>query len=134
MNELSISELVQRTGIPSSTIRYYEHEGLIHSIGRKGLQRVFHTQVLDQLSLIDLGKQAGFSLKELHGMLHNNAIQIDKHQLGQRAQDIENQIQKLSVLRETLLHVAQCQYDNPLHCSKFQKLLRVASLNRSNKR
>lgn len=126
MNELSISELVKRTGIPSSTIRYYEHEGLIRSIGRKGLQRVFHIQVIDQLRLIHLGKQAGFSLKELHKMLQNSLNPIDKIKLEQRANEIDQQIAKLEVLRKSLRHVAQCQYENPLQCSKFQKLLRVA--------
>ncbi|OTG81000.1 helix-turn-helix domain-containing protein [Acinetobacter sp. ANC 4648] len=127
MNELSIAELVKRTGIPSSTIRYYEHEGLIRSIGRKGLQRIFHIQVVDQLLLIGLGKQAGFTLKQLHKMLQNKSQPIDKNKLEQRASEIDAQIQQLDALRQSLRHVAQCQYENPLECSQFQKLLRNAS-------
>ena len=49
MKELSISQVVRQTKIPSSTIRYYERIGLIHSIGRNGLQRIFNEQVIGQL-------------------------------------------------------------------------------------
>lgn len=133
MNELSIAELVKRTGIPSSTIRFYEHEGLIRSIGRKGLQRIFHIQVVDQLLLIGLGKQAGFSLKELQKMLQNKAQPIDKNKLEQRANEIDDQIKQLDALRQSLRHVACCHYENPLECAKFQKLLRTATLKQARK-
>jgi len=46
MNEITISTLVRQTGLTSSALRYYERMGLIRSIGRKGLQRVFSEQVL----------------------------------------------------------------------------------------
>lgn len=128
MNELSISELVKITGIPSSTIRYYEKEGLIRSIGRKGLQRVFHLRVIDELCLIDLGKQAGFTLKELEKMLQNKLNPIDKIKLEQRANEIDQQIKQLDLLRKSLRHVVQCQYNNPLQCLKFQKLIRITTM------
>ena len=60
MKELSISQVVRQTKIPSSTIRYYERIGLIHSIGRNGLQRIFNEQVIDQLLLISLGNRQVF--------------------------------------------------------------------------
>lgn len=127
MSELSITKLVKQTGVPSSTIRYYENEGLIRSIGRKGLQRVFHHHVIDQLLLINLGKQAGFTLKEIKIMLHNKTQPIDKIKLEQRANEIDEQIFKLDALRKSLRHIANCQFDNPLECAKFQRLLRLSS-------
>jgi len=33
---LDIVEVVQRAGIPASTLRYYEEKGLIVSVGRRG--------------------------------------------------------------------------------------------------
>ena len=44
----------------ASTLRYYEEMGLIESIGRRGLKRVFLPSVLEKLSLIELGQAAGF--------------------------------------------------------------------------
>ena len=68
MKDLDIAELARLTGLPASTLRYYEEKGLIVSIGRRGLKRLFDPSVVDRLSLIALGRAAGFSLDEIGGM------------------------------------------------------------------
>ena len=123
MKELSISQVVRQTKIPSSTIRYYERIGLIHSIGRNGLQRIFNEQVIDQLLLISLGKQAGFCLTDIQIMLQNKLMPIDNDRLEQRACEIDQHIVHLETLRQGLRHVVNCSFENPLNCAKFQKIL-----------
>lgn len=123
MKEITMSELARQTGLKSSAIRYYEKEKLIHPIGRKGLQRVFSIQIIDQLALIHLAKQAGFSIQEIRSMLEKPQSPIDKNQLKQKALQIEEKIVEMKVLSKTLRHVAQCSFDNPLNCPKFQKIL-----------
>src|SRR5579884_2118936 len=61
---VDITEVAQRTGLTASTLRFYEEKGLIASIGRRGLHRVFDPKVLERLALIALGRSAGFSLDE----------------------------------------------------------------------
>ena len=41
MGDLDIAEVARRTGVPASTLRYYEEKGLITSTGRRGLRRLF---------------------------------------------------------------------------------------------
>ena len=125
MQEITISELSALFKIPSSTIRYYEELGLIHSIGRKGLQRVFSKNVIATLQLIILGKKAEFSLDELKQMLAVKNAPIAKDVLLKKAEDIDQHIQQLDILRQGLQHVAQCSFDNPLECPKFQKIMRI---------
>jgi DNA-binding transcriptional MerR regulator len=60
MDVLDIGEVSERSGVPASTLRYYDEIGLISSIGRHGLRRQFGPDVLMQLALIALGKSAGF--------------------------------------------------------------------------
>ena len=55
-NTLDIGEVVKLSGLPASTLRFYEEKGLIKSIGRHGLRRIFGVGVLDLLSLISLGR------------------------------------------------------------------------------
>ena len=62
MKLLDIGILAKKSGVPASTLRYYEEVGLIRSVGRHGLRRQFEPQALVQLALISLGKTAGFSL------------------------------------------------------------------------
>ena len=59
---MDITEVALRSGLPASTLRFYEEKGLIASIGRQGLRRVFGPGVLGRLALIALGRAAGFSL------------------------------------------------------------------------
>ena len=50
---MDISTVAKRSGVPASTLRYYEDKGLIQSVGRKGLQRLFAANILE-LSLIHI--------------------------------------------------------------------------------
>ena len=64
-----ISQVAKKSGVSASTLRFYEEKGLITSIGRQGIRRVFSPNVLERLELIALGRAAGFSLEEI-GSLH----------------------------------------------------------------
>jgi DNA-binding transcriptional MerR regulator len=47
MGDLDISEVARRSGVPASTLRFYEEKKLIASIGRRGLRRLFDPRVLE---------------------------------------------------------------------------------------
>ena len=66
---MDISEVARRSGVPASTLRFYEEERLISSIGRRGLRRIFDPGVLERLALVALGRADGFSLDEIAGVL-----------------------------------------------------------------
>ncbi|MCR3817659.1 MerR family DNA-binding transcriptional regulator, partial [Pseudomonas aeruginosa] len=49
MRQLDIGEVARRSGVPASTLRYYEEKGLIASSGRHGLRRLFDAGVLERV-------------------------------------------------------------------------------------
>lgn len=59
---MDIGEVSERSGFSVATLRYYEEFDLIRSTERKGLRRQYPPNILNHLSLISLGKEAGFSL------------------------------------------------------------------------
>ncbi|KGD64768.1 MerR family transcriptional regulator [Alcanivorax nanhaiticus] len=125
---LDISEVVQRTGVPASTLRYYEEKGLIVSTGRRGLKRVFSPQVLDQLGLIALGQAAGFSLDEIGAMFAaDGEPHIDRAVLLSKAETLDDTIRKLTAMRDGLRHAARCSAPSHLECPSFRRLMKVAS-------
>ncbi|HET8708318.1 MAG TPA: MerR family transcriptional regulator, partial [Pseudomonadales bacterium] len=76
---MDIGEVAKKSGVPASTLRYYEEKGLITSTGRSGLRRLFNDSVLEQLALIALGQAAGFSLDEIGAMFTpNGQPEIDR--------------------------------------------------------
>ncbi|MBB3139379.1 helix-turn-helix domain-containing protein [Halomonas organivorans] len=124
---LDISELARKSGVPASKLRYYEEVGLIRSVGRKGLRRVFDDRVLPRLSLVALGQAAGFSLAEIRDMLGQEGTpSIDRDMLSAKADSLDRHIKELSALRDGLRHAASCTAPSHLECPTFQRLMRIA--------
>lgn len=127
MKLLDIAEVAGHARLPASTLRYYEEKGLIRSVGRRGLRRLFAPDVLQRLSLIKLGRNAGFTLEEIGGMFSpDGRLRIDRAKLKAKADDVQRTIRELTALRDGLLHAAACPARNHLECSSFQRLLRTA--------
>ncbi|SFH97872.1 DNA-binding transcriptional regulator, MerR family [Bosea sp. OK403] len=125
---LDIGEVAQRSGVPASTLRYYEEIGLIGSLGRRGLRRQFDADVLLRLSLIGLSKAAGFSLVEIAGMFgQNGQPDLPRAQFHAKADELQRQIVDLSALRDMLRHIADCPAPTHLECPTFRGLLKSAS-------
>jgi len=128
MKFLDIGEVAERSGVPPSALRYYEEIGLISSVARHGLRRQFDANVLLKLSLIGLGKMAGFSLTEIAGMFGQDGNpDIPRSQLHAKANELQRQIVDLRMLRDVLRHVADCPAPSHLECPSFRKLLKGAS-------
>lgn len=128
MNELDISEVAQRTGIPASTLRYYEEKGLISSVGRRGLRRLFGATVLERLALIGLGRAAGLSLDEIARMFApDGRPRIDRQMLAAKADELDHAIRKLSAMRDGLRHAAACTAPSHMECPTFRRLLRASA-------
>lgn len=131
MKILDIGEVSDRTGIPPSTLRYYEAIGLISSIGRHGLRRQFPPETVLQLSLISLGKSAGFSLDEIAGMFGKDGEpELPRAELHARADELDRQIRNLTTLRNALRHVADCPAPTHMECPTFRRLVSLAGRNR----
>lgn len=121
---MDISEAAKRSGVPASTLRFYEERGLIASVGRRGLRRVFDAGVLERLALIALGRAAGFSLDEIARMFApDGRPRIDRRLLAAKAQELDATIRKLSAMRDGLQHAAVCPAPSHLECPTFRRLL-----------
>ena len=66
---LGIGEVARRSGVPASTLRYYEEVGLIPRPGRIAGRRQYGEDVLDLLTVVGTARTAGFSLAETRVLL-----------------------------------------------------------------
>lgn len=132
---MDISEVIKRSGVPASTLRYYEEKGLIQSVGRRGLHRLFNPNVVDRLALIALGRTAGFSLDEISELLGPDGIpDINRAALTTKADELDQSIQKLTAMRDGLRHAAVCSAPSHMECPKFRKLMGWAVSGEAKKR
>nr|WP_204602039.1 helix-turn-helix domain-containing protein [Paremcibacter congregatus] len=123
---MDIAQVAKQSGLPASTLRYYEEKGLIQSIGRRGLRRLFDRDILDRLSLVALGRNAGFSLEEIAQMFGpRGALHIDRDQLSRKAEEIDHSIHRLMAMRDGLRHAAKCPATHHLECPTFRRIVAV---------
>lgn len=127
MIDLDIAQVARRSGVPASTLRFYEERGLIASIGRRGLRRLFDPSVLERLALIALGRAAGFSLDEIGRMFAaDGRPQIDRTLLVAKADDLDLTIRRLTAMRDGLRHAADCRAPSHADCPHFRRIVRLA--------
>ncbi|POB13572.1 MerR family DNA-binding protein [Halobacteriovorax sp. DA5] len=124
---MDISELSKVKSLASSKIRYYEKIGLIKSIGRHGLKRVFPKGVIHNLSFISLAQSCGLSLEEISSMLTaNGKFKVRRSLFTKKINEIDEQIEKLKKMKNSLEHLNNCKEKDHFECANFQKLLKDA--------
>jgi DNA-binding transcriptional MerR regulator len=125
---MDITEVARRSGLPPSTLRFYEEKGLIASIGRRGLRRIFDPAVLEKLALIAVARSAGFSLDETALMFSpDGRLQIDRQMLLAKAEELDTTIRRLTDMRDGLRHAAACRAPSYMECPTFRRILQAAA-------
>lgn len=121
MAELSISQVTQQTGLRPSALRYYEEIGLLHPTHRVGGRRHYDDSVLQRLSLIQTGQQAGFTLAEL-GVLLNHVldaefVDADWHDLVHRKlEEMDALLQNIERMKSLLTDIMDCEGSTLAEC------------------
>jgi DNA-binding transcriptional MerR regulator len=132
MKLLDIAEVATRAGVPASALRFYEEKGLIASVGRRGLRRLFTADVLERLGLIALGRLAGFSLEEIAAMFSpDGRLRIRREKLADKADELDRTIRRLTAMRDGLRHAAVCKAPSHLECPTFRRLVKAAGKRRA---
>jgi MerR family transcriptional regulator, redox-sensitive transcriptional activator SoxR len=67
--ELSVGEVAARSGVPVSTLHFYEAKGLVQSRRTAGNQRRYGRDVLRRAAIIKVAQRTGLSLAVIHDAL-----------------------------------------------------------------
>jgi DNA-binding transcriptional MerR regulator len=123
-----IAEVSRRSGIPASTLRFYEEKKLIASAGRHGLRRIYEPAIFERLALIALGQASGFTLEEIARMFcADGRVKIDRAMLSAKADELDRTMRRLAAMRDGLRHAAVCRAPSHLECPTFRRLLGAAA-------
>jgi DNA-binding transcriptional MerR regulator len=123
---LDIGDVASRSGMPPSTLRFYEREGLIESAERKGLRRQFDAGVLDILAVVALCRQAGFSLAEIQSLLATGGDPGWKGLAARKRDEVRAQIERMAMVADRLDHAMTCPSSNLFECEHFKAALQEA--------
>ncbi len=111
---MNIGNVSQQLGLPASTIRYYEREGLIEWQLRVSGRRNFNTKAIETLQFLQLAQSAGFTLSETRSLLDNHNMDPSPTGLWwplveQKQKSIKQQIKDLQRMDQILDKLRQCQ-------------------------
>ena len=126
-NFLSIGETALRSGVASSTLRFYETRNLIASHRSPGNQRRYHRSMLRRISIIKVAQSLGLSLEEISTALETlpdkrTPTRRDWQKLSLKWRDqLDARITNLQKMREKLsgcigcgcLSLKRCALYNP---------------------
>ncbi|MBX3621645.1 MAG: redox-sensitive transcriptional activator SoxR [Rhizobacter sp.] len=125
---LSVGDVARRSGVPVSTLHFYEAKGLIGSHRTAGNQRRFGREVLRRVAFIRVAQRVGVGLAEIEAALATLPTDVapsraDWARLSARWRaDLDLRMAQLQKLRDTLddcigcgcLSIDRCRLRNPL--------------------
>ncbi|HEX3733547.1 MAG TPA: MerR family transcriptional regulator [Solirubrobacterales bacterium] len=120
----SIGEVAARAGINVSAIRYYERSGLMGKPERVGGRRQYREDAIERLGVIDVAKQAGFSLDEIRTLLDSTDAGNPAHQQLQalaerKLPEVDALIERAERMRNWLSTAIHCSCDDLDRCGLF---------------
>lgn len=125
--ELTVGEVAARSGVPVSTLHFYEQKGLIRSFRSQGNQRRYAREVLRRVAIIKVAQRTGIPLAEIREALSTlpegrTPTAADWSRLSaQWKATLDGRIARLTRLRDQLtdcigcgcLSTAACPLRNP---------------------
>ena len=114
MKTQSIGDIAKQTGIPTSTIRYYEEIELLPPADRVNGRRRYDDTILQKLNLIRLGQKAGFTIAEIQTLLHNfpaDAPPSERWQVmaQQKLDELDERMRTIEEMKGILEQTLNCQ-------------------------
>ncbi|WHQ43184.1 redox-sensitive transcriptional activator SoxR [Alcaligenes faecalis] len=111
---LTVGEVAKRSGVPVSTVHFYEAKGLIASTRNSGNQRRFDSVVLRYIAIIKVAQRTGIPLEEIHDALRGLPPGSKPSSKQWRAMSsrwqasLNDRIEQLTRLRDELTHCIGC--------------------------
>ena len=119
---LDIADVARRSGLAPSALRFYEKKGLITPAGRNGLRRTYRPEVLERLALIVCARGAGFTIAEIARFLLATPTDTElRARMAGKAQELEEDIARLTRMRDSLRHASACMHQPLVECPDFKR-------------
>ena len=122
---LTIGELAERTGVPTSALRYYDELGLVRPVRRESGQRRYDTEAVRQVGVVLLLRDIGFTLAEIAQLFTDRPrrkstwVRLAREKLT----ELDHLIADAKTARTALAHSLECPKGNPVACPTFWSIV-----------
>jgi len=120
---LSIGELSERTGVPATTLRYYDELGLVRPASRAVAgRRRYATSAVRDIAVIVFLREIGFSLVEI-GTFIAGERESQQEIIDRKLAELAEQQHRIETARTALEHGRQCPAGEPTKCPRFWSII-----------
>jgi|ERR1700691_434617 MerR family transcriptional regulator, redox-sensitive transcriptional activator SoxR len=119
---MTIGEVARRSGLPASTLRFYEKEKLIRRPRRMSGRRDYDEEVFANLRLIGMALEAGFTIRQARTLIHgfsgtSSPSQRWRALATQKLTDVRLRIARLRHAETLLERATKCQCISLADCA-----------------
>jgi DNA-binding transcriptional MerR regulator len=123
---IDIGEVVRRTGVPVSSLHLWERRGLIAPVARAGLRRQYAEEVVRQVAVILVCREAGFTLAEIAALVQLGGFADGRDLLLAKLRELTQRRRRLDLAIEGVRHALACTEPSFLACPGFAEHLDAA--------
>lgn len=121
---MTIGELAAQSGVPASTIRYWELVGVLPKPTRASGQRRYAADARHQLAVIRLAQACGFTLEATRELLHGFGSGIPASRRWQtlarkKRAEVDEQMDRLRAMRQVVDRVLLCRCTDLSECGRI---------------
>src|SRR5262245_33642303 len=130
---MKIGEIASRSGLPASTLRFYENEGLLPRPVRVSGKRVYAEESLDRIAFVHFAREAGFTIPEIRKLTgaskKSSPLSARLRTLAAaKIREIDEVIERAEMMKKLLSHALACSCLDPVECgSRIRKRSRGVS-------
>jgi MerR family redox-sensitive transcriptional activator SoxR len=130
VEQLFIGDVARRAGVQASALRFYERAGIIRPPRRAGGRRVYDASVFESLALIQLARDAGFTIRETKWLLdgfdrHTPASARWQSLARPKLLEVRARIERLERMRDLLERLLRCRCEALGDCVR-KRVVRLA--------
>jgi MerR family redox-sensitive transcriptional activator SoxR len=119
---MTIGEVARRSGLPSSTLRFYEKEKLIRAPRRVSGRREYDEEVFANLQLIHMALEGGFTISQARTLIHgfsgtSSPSQRWRPLATQKLKEVRLRIAQLQHAEKLLERATRCQCISLIDCA-----------------
>ena len=119
---MKIGDVARHSGLPSSTLRYYEKEKLIRRPRRVSGRRDYDDEVFANLRLIRMALESGFTISQARTLIHGFSATSSPPQrwrtlATKKLKDIRTQIAQLERAELLLERATRCECISLADCA-----------------
>ncbi|GAB4000504.1 helix-turn-helix domain-containing protein [Glycomyces albus] len=119
---LSIGELSERTGVPATTLRYYDELRLVRPMNRVSGRRRYAASAVRDVGVVLFLREIGFSLAQV-GRFVAGERQGQREMIDHKLAELAERQRRIEVARTALEHGRRCPAGNPMKCDRFWSII-----------